>query len=52
MARALPPLPGMPVVQLTGALSLAGGPDTSVDVVREVAGNGPPATGEMARRST
>ena len=28
MARALPPLPGTPVVQLTGALSLPGGPDT------------------------
>jgi DNA-binding transcriptional regulator LsrR (DeoR family) len=37
MARALPPLPGTPVVQLTGALSLPDGPDTSVDVVREVA---------------
>src|ERR687889_2128742 len=37
MARALPPLPGTPVVQLTGAMSLPGGPDTSVDVVREVA---------------
>ena len=37
MAGALPPLPGTPVVQLTGALSLPGGPDTSVDVVREVA---------------
>lgn len=37
MARALPRLPGTPVVQLTGALSLPGGPDTSVDVVREVA---------------
>jgi DNA-binding transcriptional regulator LsrR (DeoR family) len=37
MARALPPLPRTPVVQLTGALSLPGGPDTSVDVVREVA---------------
>ncbi len=37
MARALPPLPGTPVVQLSGALSLAGGPDTSVDVVRDVA---------------
>jgi DNA-binding transcriptional regulator LsrR (DeoR family) len=38
MARVLPRLPGTPVVQLTGALSLPGGPDTSVDVVREVAG--------------
>jgi DNA-binding transcriptional regulator LsrR (DeoR family) len=37
MARALPRLPGTPVVQLTGALSLPGGPATSVDVVREVA---------------
>ncbi len=37
MARALPPLPGTPVVQLTGSLSLPDGPDTSVDVVREVA---------------
>ena len=37
MARALRPLPGLPVVQLTGALSLPDGPDTSVDVVREVA---------------
>src|SRR3954469_22088066 len=37
MARALPPLPGTPVVQLTGALSIPGDPDTSVDVVREVA---------------
>ena len=37
MAQALPPLPGTPVVQLTGALSLPGEPDTSVDVVRDVA---------------
>ncbi len=37
MARALPRLPGTPVVQLTGALSLPDGPDTSVDVVRDVA---------------
>ncbi|MBM7808264.1 DNA-binding transcriptional regulator LsrR (DeoR family) [Geodermatophilus bullaregiensis] len=37
MAEALPPLPGTPVVQLTGVLSLPGGPDTSVDVVRGVA---------------
>jgi DNA-binding transcriptional regulator LsrR (DeoR family) len=37
MARALPGLPGTPVVQLTGALSLPDGPDTSVDVVRDVA---------------
>src|SRR3954453_5501490 len=33
MARALPKLPGTPVVQLTGALALPGGPDTSVDLV-------------------
>ncbi|CAA9231072.1 MAG: Transcriptional regulator [uncultured Blastococcus sp.] len=38
MTRALPPLPGTPVVQLSGALTLAGGPDTSVDLVRDVAG--------------
>jgi DNA-binding transcriptional regulator LsrR (DeoR family) len=38
MAQALPPLPGTPVVQLTGALSFPGQPDTSVDIVREVAG--------------
>jgi DNA-binding transcriptional regulator LsrR (DeoR family) len=38
MARALPPLPGTPVVQLSGSLSMPGGSDTSVDVVREVAG--------------
>ena len=37
MARALPRLPGTPVVQLTGSLSLPDGPDTSVDVVRDVA---------------
>jgi len=37
MARALPPLPGTPVVQLTGAMYQPDGPDTSVDVVREVA---------------
>src|SRR4051794_24898600 len=37
MARALPALPGTPVVQLSGALSMPEGPDTSVDVVREVA---------------
>jgi DNA-binding transcriptional regulator LsrR (DeoR family) len=37
MARELPPLPGTPVVQLSGALSLPGRPDTSVDVVRDVA---------------
>ena len=38
MARSLPRLPGTPVVQLSGALSLPDGPATSVDVVREVAG--------------
>jgi DNA-binding transcriptional regulator LsrR (DeoR family) len=38
MARELPALPGTPVVQLSGALSLPGRPDTSVDVVRDVAG--------------
>jgi len=37
MARALPRLPGIPVVQLTGALALPDGPDTSVDAVRDVA---------------
>jgi DNA-binding transcriptional regulator LsrR (DeoR family) len=37
MARALPRLPGIPVVQLTGVLSLPGGQDSSVDVVRDVA---------------
>jgi len=37
MARALPRLPGTPVVQLTGALSLPDGPTTSVDIVRQVA---------------
>jgi DNA-binding transcriptional regulator LsrR (DeoR family) len=37
MARAMPRLPGTPVVQLTGALSLPDGPDTSVDIVRDVA---------------
>jgi DNA-binding transcriptional regulator LsrR (DeoR family) len=37
MARALPRLPCIPVVQLTGALSLPNGLDTSVDVVRDVA---------------
>jgi DNA-binding transcriptional regulator LsrR (DeoR family) len=43
MARALPRLPGIPVVQLTGALSSPDGRDSSVDVVREVAsaGGGP-----------
>jgi DNA-binding transcriptional regulator LsrR (DeoR family) len=37
MTRALPQLPGTPVVQLSGALTLPDGPDTSVDVVRDVA---------------
>jgi DNA-binding transcriptional regulator LsrR (DeoR family) len=37
MARSLPRLPGTPVVQLTGALALPSGRDTSVDVVRDVA---------------
>jgi DNA-binding transcriptional regulator LsrR (DeoR family) len=36
MARALPRLPGTPVVQLTGTLTLPDGPDTSVDAVRDV----------------
>jgi DNA-binding transcriptional regulator LsrR (DeoR family) len=44
MARALPPLPGTPVVQLSGALSFPGDTDTSVDVVRDVAGR----SGEVA----
>jgi DNA-binding transcriptional regulator LsrR (DeoR family) len=35
MARELPALPGTPVVQLTGALALPDGRDTSVDVVRD-----------------
>jgi DNA-binding transcriptional regulator LsrR (DeoR family) len=37
MARELPSLPGTPVVQLSGALTFPGDPDTSVDVVRDVA---------------
>ena len=37
MARVMPRLPGTPVVQLTGALTLPDGPDTSVDAVRDVA---------------
>jgi DNA-binding transcriptional regulator LsrR (DeoR family) len=37
MARVLPRLPGTPVVQLTGALTLPDGPDTSVAAVRDVA---------------
>src|SRR3954468_5443948 len=45
MARGLPGLPGTPVVQLTGALSLPDGPDVSVDVVRDVAhASGGPAS--------
>jgi DNA-binding transcriptional regulator LsrR (DeoR family) len=37
MARALPRLPGVPVVQLTGALSLQDGDHSSIDIVRDVA---------------
>jgi DNA-binding transcriptional regulator LsrR (DeoR family) len=37
MASALPPLPRVPVVQLTGALSLQDGDHSSIDVVRDVA---------------
>ena len=37
MARALPRLPGVPVVQLTGALSFQVGDLTSIDLVRDVA---------------
>jgi DNA-binding transcriptional regulator LsrR (DeoR family) len=37
MVGALRPLPGTPVVQLTGVLALPDGRDTSVDVVRNVA---------------
>ena len=37
MARELPALPRTPVIQLSGALSFPGDPDTSVDVVRDVA---------------
>jgi DNA-binding transcriptional regulator LsrR (DeoR family) len=37
MVRSLRPLPGTAVVQLTGALALPDGLDTSVDVVRDVA---------------
>lgn len=37
IARARPRLPPIPVVQLTGALSLPDGVDTAVDVVRDVA---------------
>src|SRR4051794_32118341 len=37
MAKSLPRLPGIPVVQLTGALSLPNDDDCSVDAVRDVA---------------
>lgn len=37
MAKALPRLPAIPVVQLTGALSLPNDDDCSVDAVRDVA---------------
>jgi len=37
MARALPPLPGVPVVQLTGALPLPDGGNSSIDMVRDAA---------------
>lgn len=37
MAGALPPLPPVPVVQLTGALSLQDGDHSSIDLVRDVA---------------
>jgi DNA-binding transcriptional regulator LsrR (DeoR family) len=37
MARALPRLPAVPVVQLTGAVSVPDGDDNSIDVVRDVA---------------
>lgn len=37
MARALPPLPGVPVVQLTGALPLPDGGHGSIDMVRDAA---------------
>jgi DNA-binding transcriptional regulator LsrR (DeoR family) len=37
MARALPRLAPVPVVQLTGALSMPDGDDSSIDVVRDVA---------------
>src|SRR6185312_11973803 len=37
MAGALPPLPGVPVVQLTGALSFQVGDSSSIDLVRDVA---------------
>jgi len=37
MAGALPPLPAVPVVQLTGALSQQDGDHSSIDLVRDVA---------------
>jgi DNA-binding transcriptional regulator LsrR (DeoR family) len=37
MARALPRLGAVPVVQLTGAVSMPDGDDSSIDVVRDVA---------------
>lgn len=37
MARALPRLAAVPVVQLTGAVSMPDGDDSSIDVVRDVA---------------
>src|SRR3954465_12878229 len=37
MARALPRLSAVPVVQLTGAVSMPDGDDSSIDVVRDVA---------------
>jgi DNA-binding transcriptional regulator LsrR (DeoR family) len=37
MAKSLPRLPGVPVVQLTGAVALPGGGDSSFDIVRDVA---------------
>lgn len=37
MAKALPRLPSVPVVQLTGAVALPGGHDSSFDIVRDVA---------------
>ena len=37
MAKYLPRLPTVPVVQLTGAVALPGGGDTSFDIVRDVA---------------
>lgn len=37
MAQTLPRLPGVPVVQLTGAISLPGSGDSSFDIVRDVA---------------